>query len=186
MQATQLRADLDISNSVLDTYNPKAIVDWAATEFGDGLVMSSSFGGESALLIHMAIQVLPDIRIIVVDTGYLFAETHAFMEELRFRFNLNLWIYHTRNDPIAYLQQAGETDPTIRKNVEACCAVNKNEPFERAIRQLQPKAWLRGIRRQQGELRASKQPWSEWSSRGITATQSPPCSTGAGVTFTSI
>src|SRR5438874_1444087 len=128
--------DIDATNCVLDTYDPSAIVSWAAKEFGDGLVMSSSFGAESALLIHMATRELPDIRIVVVDTGYLFPETHQFIEDLRHRFNLNIWLYRTRNDPIAYLKQAGETDPMVRQNVEGCCSVNKNEPFERAIRQL--------------------------------------------------
>ena len=156
--------DITATNVVLDTYEPKAVVDWAAKEFRDQLVMSSSFGAESALLIHMATRVLPNLRIIVVDTGYLFPQTHQFMEELRHRFDLNLWVYRTRNDPIAYLKEANETDPTARINVEGCCAVNKNEPFERAMRQLQPKAWLRGIRRHQGESRAAKQP-VEWSKR---------------------
>ena len=47
----------------------------------------------------------------MVDTGYLFPETHQFMESLRKRFDLNVWIYRTKNDPIRYLELAGETDP---------------------------------------------------------------------------
>ena len=45
--------------------------------------MSSSFGAESALLIHMATRVMPRIKIIFVDTGYHFPETYAFVEQLR-------------------------------------------------------------------------------------------------------
>ena len=98
--------DIDATNRVLETYDPARVVAWAARQFGDELVMSSSFGAESALLIHMATQVLPSIRIIFVDTGYLFPETHQFMEDLRRRFDLNVWTYRTRNDPIVYLTQA--------------------------------------------------------------------------------
>jgi phosphoadenosine phosphosulfate reductase len=156
--------DLDATNAVLATYEPDGVVAWAARTFGDELVMSSSFGAESALLIHMAIQANPGIKIVFSDTGYLFPETHQFLEELRKRFNLNVWTYRTRQDPIQYLRDAGETDPTIRKDVEACCAVNKNEPFDRAMRELQPKAWLRGIRRNQAETRAKRQ-IVEWSNR---------------------
>jgi phosphoadenosine phosphosulfate reductase len=161
-----LENDIDIAstNDVLNTYDPQQVVEWAARTFGADLVMSSSFGAESALLIHMAIVVKPDIRIVMVDTGYLFPETHLFMEELRQRFDLNVWTYRTRQDPIAYLRDANETDPAFRKNVDACCAANKNEPFERAIRELQPKAWLRGIRRNQAETRAEKE-IVEWSRR---------------------
>ena len=77
--------DIDATNRVLETYDPPHAVAWAARQFGNELVMSSSFGAESALLIHMATQVLPRIRIIFVDTGYLFPETHRFMEDLRRR-----------------------------------------------------------------------------------------------------
>src|SRR5829696_8073815 len=162
--AAEQALDLVATNAVLDTYTPRQIVDWAAAEFGDGLVMSSSFGAESALLLHMATRAKPDIKVIVVDTGYLFPETHAFLEQLRHRFDLNVWTYRTRQDPIQYLKDAGETDFTYRKDVERCCEVNKNEPFERAMRELKPRAWLRGIRRNQADTRAARKP-VEWSKR---------------------
>src|SRR5438093_8190546 len=152
--ATEL--NLDDLNAVLDTYDPPRIVEWAAKEFGDELVMSSSFGAESAVLIHLAASVMPRIRIIMVDTGYLFPETHQFMESLRKRFDLNVWVYRTKNDPIRYLELAGETDAHLRRDVERCCAVNKNEPFDRAINELAPSAWLRGIRRSQAETRSDR------------------------------
>jgi len=156
--------DLDATNRVLETYDPPGVVAWAARQFAEGLVMSSSFGAESALLLHMASEAQPGIRVVFVDTGYLFPETHRFMEDLRQRLDLNVWTFRTHNDPIAYLAQAGETDPTTRNNVEACCAANKNEPFERAMEQLKPKAWLRGIRRQQTDTRDRRQ-IVEWSKR---------------------
>src|SRR5436190_21885411 len=131
LTATEPLLDLDATNRVIETYDPPEIIAWAARQFGDELVMSSSFGAESALLIHMATQVLPRIRIIFVDTGYLFPETHRFMEDLRQRFDLNVWTYRTRNDPIAYLDRAGEDEPMLRKDIAGCCAANKNEPFDR-------------------------------------------------------
>jgi phosphoadenosine phosphosulfate reductase len=86
------------------------------------------------------------------------------MEQLRRRFDLNVWTYRTRNDPIAWLHHAGEENPTWRKDVDACCAANKNEPMERAMRELRPRAWLRGIRRNQSETRRSAG-FVEWSKR---------------------
>lgn len=145
--------DLDSLNKSFETAHPLEIIRWAADQFGDGLVMTSSFGEQAAALIHLATRVRPDIRIIFVDTGYLFPETHAFMEDLRKRLNLNVWTYRTRNDPIAFLHKAGEENPAWRKDVESCCAANKNEPMERAMKELAPRAWLRGIRRQQAESR---------------------------------
>jgi len=161
-----LATDLDLPevNQMLETRTPPQIVQWASAQFGDRLIMTSSFGAESAVLLHMAAQVMPRIRVVMVDTGYLFPETHAFMEQLRLRFDLNVWIYKTKNDPIRYLSEAGETDPTWRNNVDQCCGANKNEPFDRAMKELAPAAWLRGIRRDQADTRKSRQV-VEWSKR---------------------
>jgi phosphoadenosine phosphosulfate reductase len=156
--------DPDALNPIFENSEPQKIVDWTVAQFGRDVIMSSSFGAESALLIHMATRVLPDIRIVTVDTGYLFPETHQFMEKLRLQFNLNVWSYRTRNDPIAYLRQAGEENPNWRNDIDACCAVNKNEPFERAMAELRPKAWLRGIRRNQADTRKNSN-FIEWSKR---------------------
>jgi phosphoadenosine phosphosulfate reductase len=156
--------DIESLNPLFERSDPEQVVKWAAAQFGRDLVMSSSFGAESALMIHLATRVVPDIRIVMVDTGYLFPETHLFMEQLRHRFDLNVWVFRTRNDPIAYLHKAGEENPEWRKDVDACCAANKNEPFDRAMAQLRPKAWLRGIRRNQSETRRGV-PFVEWSRR---------------------
>ena len=152
------------TNAALDGRSPPQIVQWAADTFGDQLIMTSSFGAESAILIHMAATVMPRIRIVMVDTGYLFPETHTLMADLRAKMDLNIWTYRTRHDPIRYLQDADEEDPSWRKSVENCCAVNKNEPFDRAMKELAPAAWLRGIRRDQAETRQSRQ-IVEWSKR---------------------
>lgn len=159
---TQL--DVPSLNELFEKSHPADVVKWAYAEFGEGLVMSSSFGADSAVLLHMATQVYPAIRIIMIDTGYLFPETWQFMEQLRRRLNLNIWVYRTRQDPIAYLQKANEANPQFRENVEACCAVNKNEPFDRAMKDLVPVAWLRGIRRGQSDSRADKR-FVEFSTR---------------------
>lgn len=147
--------DLQAINQRLDTDEPAHIIQWAHGQFGDAMIMSSSFGADSAVLLHMATRVMPRIRVVFVDTGYLFPETHAFLEELRRRLDLNVWAYRTRKDPLAYLHEAGEDNPQFRKDVAACCAVNKNEPFERAMQELRPAAWLRGIRRGQNDQRSS-------------------------------
>lgn len=166
MTAVMMGQELDLAalNEAFEAAPPQRIIQWAAERFGRELVMWSSFGAESALLIHLATRVMPEIRIIMIDTGYLFPETHQFMEQLRRRFALNVWTYRTRNDPIAYLHKAAEENPTWRKDVEACCAINKNEPTERAMRDLRPQAWLRGIRRNQADTRKSRA-FVEWSGR---------------------
>jgi phosphoadenosine phosphosulfate reductase len=140
-------------NAAFEAAEPAKILAWAAGRFGKRLVMSSSFGADSAVLLHLAQTAMPGIKVIFVNTGYLFPETHGFMEQLRLKLDLNVWIYRTKNDPIAWLQKAGEGSHKWRNDIAACCAANKNEPFERAMKELVPTAWLRGIRRNQAESR---------------------------------
>jgi len=156
--------DLPALNAMLERATAERVVEWAASEFGDELIMSSSFGAESAMLLHLATRRLPRIRVVFVDTGYLFPETWQFMEQLRRRLDLNVWVYRTKHDPIEYLRRHGEGDPHWRSDVETCCKHNKNEPFERAIADLRPRAWLRGVRRGQAETRRTMQ-FVEWSQR---------------------
>jgi phosphoadenosine phosphosulfate reductase len=151
----------DPLNAMFEKSHPSKVIEWAMAQFDGDVVLSSSFGAESAVSIHLATQLKPDIKIIFVNTGYLFPETHQFMEQLRRRFNLNVWTYRTRNDPIAWLREHGEGDPTFRKDVDACCAANKTEPMVRAMAELSPRAWLRGIRRSQSESRKGAR-FIEW------------------------
>jgi phosphoadenosine phosphosulfate reductase len=145
--------DLAEMNGLLAASDPEKIIAWAAAHFGTDLVMTSSFGAESALLLHMVTRVQPRIRVIMLDTGYLFPETWRHMEHLRKRLDLNVWVYRTRHDPIAWLHAAGEENPAFRTDRDACCAANKIEPMNRAMKELAPRAWLRGIRRDQTDER---------------------------------
>jgi phosphoadenosine phosphosulfate reductase len=151
MSATALELDLDSLNAMFETKHPSNIIEWAHAQFEGDVILSSSFGAESIVSIHLATRVKPDIKIVMVDTGYLFPETYRFMEQMRQRFNLNVWTYRTKNDPVKYLQSVGITDPEWRDEgqKDACCAVNKTEPMTRAMNELAPKAWFRGIRRNQ-------------------------------------
>src|SRR5690606_4329378 len=128
------------------------IIDWAASEFGDELALSSSFGADSAVMLHLATRVKPDIKVIAVDTGFLFPETLAFMESLRERLNLNLHVYRPVVPKDIFLAEHGKM---WRSSPDACCAMNKREPFDRAKRELNLRGWMTGIRREQSSTRRS-------------------------------
>lgn len=165
---TDFSADeLATLNTRLNEAEPQEIVRWAFDHFSalpGGVILTSSFGAESMCSIHMAQQVRPDVRVVFINTGYLFEETLAFLKEMRERFSINLLEYRTKNDPVTWLTVNGEPDPTQRQNVDACCAANKNEPFDRAMRELAPAAWLRGVRADQSETR-QKMDIVQWSKR---------------------
>lgn len=160
----ELPFDVEKINADFQQRDPAEQIRWAAETFGTNLIMTSSFGAESMCLIHLAISVRPEIPIVLVNTGYLFPQTLAFMEAMRQRFGLNVREYHSRHDPVVWLTVNGEPYPRVRQNVEACCAANKNEVFDRAMRELAPTAWLRGVRAHQSDHRAAMLP-VQWNKR---------------------
>jgi phosphoadenosine phosphosulfate reductase len=156
--------NLERINAALRGQDAEIIVSFAVDRFSGGLVMSSSFGAESAMLIHLVHETDPDIPIIFVDTGFHFEETHQFIRQLQNRMTLNLHVYRPRLSAEEFFASAGESNPGWRSDVNRCCAVNKNEPFDRAMNELKPTAWLRGIRRDQADTRQHHQT-VEWSNR---------------------
>ena len=60
---------IDAANAELAEAEAETIIAWAAETFGDGLVMSSSFGAHSAVMLHLVHRVAPRTKVVFVDTG---------------------------------------------------------------------------------------------------------------------
>ncbi len=131
-------------------------VNWAADLFGDDLIMTTSFGAQSAAMLHLVTSVLPDIPVVFIDTGYMFPETYRFAAELTEKLNLNLKKYRS---PISAAEQEalhGRLWEQGADGLKTYNFMNKVEPMDRAIKELGARAWLAGLRRSQGESRASR------------------------------
>src|SRR3989338_10998751 len=87
--------ELKALNGRFERTQPVDIIRWAVETFRPDVALTSSFGADSAALIHMALQADPRLSIRTVDTGFLFPETLRFTEELRRRWNLNLTVFRT-------------------------------------------------------------------------------------------
>ncbi|MGR5542656.1 phosphoadenosine phosphosulfate reductase family protein, partial [Vibrio campbellii] len=66
-------------NAELEQLTAQQRVEWALENLPGNHVVSSSFGIQAALMLHLLTQVKPDIPVILTDTGYLFAETYTFI-----------------------------------------------------------------------------------------------------------
>ncbi|MGC9524370.1 MAG: phosphoadenosine phosphosulfate reductase [Limnospira sp.] len=142
--------DLDRVNAHLETADATKVVEWASDTFGSGLVMSTSFGIQSAVMLHLVTRVVPDIPVIWVDTGYLPAETYRFAEELSDRLNLNLKVYQSPISPArmeALYGRLWEQDDVGALN--RYDQIRKVEPMQRALGELNATAWLAGLRADQ-------------------------------------
>ena len=130
-------------------------VAWAVQEFGEGLVLSTSFGIQSAVMLHLVTRVSPRIPVIFVDTGYLFPETYQFAEELRERLDLNLKVTTPLWTPARQEAIHGKRWEQGLEGLESYNRDNKVEPMNRALRELGATAWLSGLRRSQAKSRSS-------------------------------
>lgn len=138
----------------LETASAADRVRWAAARFGKELVLTTSFGIQSAVMLHLVTQIVPDVPVVFIDTGYLFPETYRFAHDLTRRLKLNLKKY--RADMSAAEQEAlfgrlWEQGPNALSRYNF---INKVEPMERAVRELGATAWLAGLRREQATSRS--------------------------------
>ena len=132
--------DLAELNGTFKASEPEKMVAWAATRVrkrsGDDFLLRR---GVSHALAHGYPRAAADSRYHGRYRLSLPRNLAASWKQLRQRFDLNVWVYRTRNDPIAYLHKAGEENPAFRNDRDACCGANKNEPMDRAMRELAPR-----------------------------------------------
>lgn len=129
-------------------------VAWALETLPGRHVLSSSFGAQSAVMLHLLTQQKADIPVIVIDTGYLFPETYRFIDELTERLNLNLKVY--RSELSAAWQEA-RFGRRWEDGVEGLAAYNLDNkvlPMELALEELEVGTWFAGLRRSQSSGRA--------------------------------
>ena len=141
-------------NQELANASAASVVEWSAAVFGDRAVMTTSFGIQAAVMLHLVTRVMPKIPVIWIDTGYLPAETYTFAEELSQRLDLNLKVYQSSISPARMEALYGKL--WSQDDVEALNRydrIRKVEPMQRALEELKPSAWLAGLRRNQTEHR---------------------------------
>ncbi|WP_026101109.1 phosphoadenylyl-sulfate reductase [Synechococcus sp. PCC 7336] len=142
--------DLDTANRCLADASAREVVEWGAEMFGDRLVMSSSLGIQAAVMLHLVTQIIPNIPVIWVDTGYLPPETYQFAEELIERLQLNIEVYQATMSPARMEALYGRLweDNTV-ESLDRYNQIRKVEPMWRALRELDAMAWLAGLRTSQ-------------------------------------
>ncbi len=164
MTATTALSDETISAlaSRFEHEDPRTIVRWAIETFGDGASVGASFGGVTGMaILHMAASLKPDVHVFVLDTDYLFEETHETMRKTVDGLGLaNVQVYKSLLSHEA--QAAAYGSALWMRDPDLCCELRKVEPNRRAL--AGKTCWLSGLRRDQSEGRASV-PVVEWNSK---------------------
>ncbi|WP_269540369.1 phosphoadenylyl-sulfate reductase [Cerasicoccus fimbriatus] len=150
--------DLQAINQRLENDSAHARIKWALETFGERLVMSTSFGVQSAALLHLANTVAPGLPVIFVDTGYLFPETYRFAQHLADDLNLNLKVYSPLRTAAWQEALFGKRWEKDVESLEAYNLENKVEPMNRALIEHNALGWMSGLRRQQSSTRQHLRP----------------------------
>ena len=123
---------------------------WAVGEFGEQVLATSSFGADSAVLLHLLAQQAPNLPVYFINTGFLFAETLDYQARLTQR--LGTPLRELRPEPFGpdFVAQYGEL---YRTDANACCQSNKVAVLARALEGAA--CWISGLRRDQSDSRKS-------------------------------
>jgi phosphoadenosine phosphosulfate reductase len=126
------------------------LVQFAAERFGGRMVLTCSWQLGTSILVHMTRQVAPETRLVEIDTGLLFPETHATRQRLLDHYGLEVETLR----PLQTVEEQAAThgDALWARDPDRCCGLRKVAPLEQAIRHAD--GWLTGIRRDQTTARA--------------------------------
>lgn len=136
----------DRLNEELREAQPLEILRRAHEMYGDKLALVSSFGAESAVLLHLAAQVDPGIAVLFLDTGMLFGQTLDYRKTLAAK--LGLTGIRDLRPTFADLAVHDPKSDLWRTSVDACCNIRKVIPLDNALGEYD--AWITGRKRFQG------------------------------------
>jgi phosphoadenosine phosphosulfate reductase len=175
--ATQQRW-LHEANHLLTPLTAAERVRWALDNLPGNPMLSSSFGIQAAVMLHLVSSQQADIPVVLTDTGYLFAETYQFIDQLTEQLSLNLKVYRAALSPAWQEARFGQLWQTA-EGIKQYNQLNKVEPMQRALAELNVGSWFTGLRRSQSSSRADKdiieisrgvvkiQPIIDWSNKDV-------------------
>jgi len=142
-------------NTELRDRSPLEITRWAVEQAAGRAIVSTNFRPFEAVILHLCVQVQPDIPVLWVDHGYNRPATYLHAEKLRARLQLNLKPYLPRLTAAHRDAVQGSIPSTDdEEGLKRFSAQMKLEPFQRGMRELAPTVWITALRRVQNPNRA--------------------------------
>jgi phosphoadenosine phosphosulfate reductase len=124
---------------------------------GKRLVATTSFGIQSAVMLHLIHEHAPEIPIVFIDTGYLFPETYRHIEQLSGLLDrLDLRVYQPAITSARMEALWGRLWEGGAEDRDRYAMLTKIEPMNRALRELGADVWMSGLRRSQSETRSRR------------------------------
>ena len=130
------------------------VLAWALDTFGKRCTIVTSFQVEGMVMLDLARQIDPGVRVITIDTGRLPEESHELIDTVRARFDLDIEVIAPDGPSVEAMVSRHGTNLFRRDRAlrQLCCQVRKVEPLGRVLADLD--AWVSGLRRDGGPARA--------------------------------
>ena len=143
------------ANFELRNQSPLEIVKWAIAQAKGCAIVSTNFRPYEAVVLHLCVQVQPDIPVLWVDHGYNRPATYKHAEQLKKLLKLNLKPFLPKITVAHRDAIYGEIPSTDDEaGLKKFSALMKLEPFQRGMKELAPTVWLTALRKVQNPNRA--------------------------------
>lgn len=137
-------------------------------QLGERLLVSTSFGLQAAVMLHLIHEHAPKVPVVFIDTGFLFPETYQYAEELSASLNLDLRIYQPAISAARIQALWGDLWADGKDGADRYGLITKVEPMNRALRETAADVWLSGLRRSQSSSRVDR-PFVEQQKKTVKA-----------------
>jgi phosphoadenosine phosphosulfate reductase len=136
-------------SAALEGRPAEEIATWAAGAFGRDIIVAASM--QDLILPHLFAQVIPDVGVLFLQTGYHFKETLQTLDvairELAITVIEALPVQSVTEQDAQYGENLHDRDPNL------CCFLRKVDPLARSLQSRA--AWVTGVRRIEAPTRAN-------------------------------
>jgi phosphoadenosine phosphosulfate reductase len=165
-------------NAWLGTRTAAQRVAWGLEALAGNHALSSSFGAQAAVSLHLVTRQRADIPVVLLDTGHLFPETHGFIDTLAHRLDLQLHVFKPEPSAAARARREKPWERGVA-GLDEYHRTHKLEPMRRALDALGVRTWIAGLRRTQADTREAidflelrdgrwkLHPIADWTSRDV-------------------
>ena len=166
--------DAAAANAALTSLDPNGQLRWGLENFGESFALTTSFGIQSAVLLHMASRLGASVPVIWVDTGYLAPETYRYARQLGELLPIRLVVAQAEMSPARMEALEGRLWETGNlEDLERYHQLRKVQPLDQALERLGIRCWASGVRGNQTDHRSTMAPLGQvrgrWSLRPLLA-----------------
>tara|TARA_Y100001968_G_scaffold160385_1_gene146601 strand:- start:68 stop:838 length:771 start_codon:yes stop_codon:yes gene_type:complete len=173
---------LNDTSKDLEKLSAQDQLQWGYEQYDEKFVLTTSFGIQSAVLLHMTVvlKCTKKPKVIWIDTGYLPKETYNYAEKLTKLFGLDLVVAQSQISPARMEALFGRLWETgVKKDLEKYHQIRKVDPLENTLSNLNVLCWASGVRKGQTKNRQSMthigyirerltlRPLLEWTNKDI-------------------